>query len=320
MTACDQLDCACAVKRDLDPAYAPDTGTPEIGGYTPHEAQRMLRGLRGLSLVGGDVVEVSPPFDMSGECRPAVDDSRPRHASFRRDGCRNSPWPESSLERIYMQYLYIPNEGSHGRDRDRETVQAWRQPGRPAAQGIQVAGHGSARAQARARRSAGAAGIRCRCVACSAWALQGCAVHGGRPGATVDAAGRRLVPQMILLHTNVVIAVLKQQPLHLLQRFAPELRQRTLALSTIVLFELQYGVANSARRKENTDRLAVFLQAPVAVLPFEPQDAEDAGERRAELRRAGKPVRPFHLLVAAPARRRGAVLVTADARGVPRES
>jgi guanidinopropionase len=50
----------------LDPAFAPGTGTPEIGGYTPHEAQRMLRGLRGLNLVGGDVVEVSPPFDMSG--------------------------------------------------------------------------------------------------------------------------------------------------------------------------------------------------------------------------------------------------------------
>jgi len=41
-------------------------GTPEIGGYTPHEAQRMLCGLRGLNLIGGDVVEVSPPFDMSG--------------------------------------------------------------------------------------------------------------------------------------------------------------------------------------------------------------------------------------------------------------
>ena len=50
----------------LDPAFAPGTGTPEVGGYTPHEAQRMLRGLRGLNLVGGDVVEVSPPFDMSG--------------------------------------------------------------------------------------------------------------------------------------------------------------------------------------------------------------------------------------------------------------
>lgn len=50
----------------LDPAFAPGTGTPEIGGLTTHEAQRMVRGLRGLNLVGADLVEVSPPFDPSG--------------------------------------------------------------------------------------------------------------------------------------------------------------------------------------------------------------------------------------------------------------
>jgi guanidinopropionase len=50
----------------LDPVYAPGTGTPEIGGFTTHEAQRMIRGLQGLDLIGGDVVEVSPPFDPSG--------------------------------------------------------------------------------------------------------------------------------------------------------------------------------------------------------------------------------------------------------------
>jgi guanidinopropionase len=50
----------------LDPVYAPGTGTPEIGGLTTLEAQRLLRGLQGLHLVGGDVVEVSPPFDASG--------------------------------------------------------------------------------------------------------------------------------------------------------------------------------------------------------------------------------------------------------------
>ena len=50
----------------LDPVYAPGTGTPEIGGLTTFDAQRMIRGMRGLDLVGGDVVEVSPPFDMSG--------------------------------------------------------------------------------------------------------------------------------------------------------------------------------------------------------------------------------------------------------------
>lgn len=50
----------------LDPAFAPGTGTPEIGGLSTREAQGVLRGLRGLDLVGGDVVEVSPPFDPSG--------------------------------------------------------------------------------------------------------------------------------------------------------------------------------------------------------------------------------------------------------------
>lgn len=50
----------------LDPVYAPGTGTPEVGGYTTWEAQKMLRGLQGLDLVGGDVVEVAPPFDPSG--------------------------------------------------------------------------------------------------------------------------------------------------------------------------------------------------------------------------------------------------------------
>lgn len=50
----------------LDPVYAPGTGTPEIGGFTTFQAQQLLRELRGLNIVGADVVEVSPPFDPSG--------------------------------------------------------------------------------------------------------------------------------------------------------------------------------------------------------------------------------------------------------------
>ena len=50
----------------VDPAYAPGTGTPEVGGFTNREAVFMLRLLRGLNIVGADVVEVSPPFDPSG--------------------------------------------------------------------------------------------------------------------------------------------------------------------------------------------------------------------------------------------------------------
>ncbi len=50
----------------LDPAFAPGTGTPEIGGFTSREALFLVRGLRGLNLVGADVVEVAPPLDPSG--------------------------------------------------------------------------------------------------------------------------------------------------------------------------------------------------------------------------------------------------------------
>lgn len=50
----------------LDPVYAPGTGTPEIGGMTTFEAQQVVRGFEGLNFIGGDVVEVSPPFDQSG--------------------------------------------------------------------------------------------------------------------------------------------------------------------------------------------------------------------------------------------------------------
>jgi len=47
----------------IDPAFTPGTGTPEVGGLTPREAQRILRGLAGLPIAGGDVVEVAPQYD-----------------------------------------------------------------------------------------------------------------------------------------------------------------------------------------------------------------------------------------------------------------
>jgi guanidinopropionase len=50
----------------LDPAYAPGTGTPEPGGLTTLEAQRLVRELGSVDFVGADLVEVSPPFDTSG--------------------------------------------------------------------------------------------------------------------------------------------------------------------------------------------------------------------------------------------------------------
>lgn len=51
----------------VDPAYAPGTGTPETGGLTSHEAQRLVRGLAGLDIVAADLVEVAPPYDGPGQ-------------------------------------------------------------------------------------------------------------------------------------------------------------------------------------------------------------------------------------------------------------
>jgi agmatinase len=51
----------------VDPGFAPGTGTPEVGGLTPPEALGFLRALRGMSFVGFDVVEVSPPYDGAGQ-------------------------------------------------------------------------------------------------------------------------------------------------------------------------------------------------------------------------------------------------------------
>ncbi len=49
----------------LDPAFAPGTGTPEVGGLTPREVIALLRGLAGIDIIGGDVVEVAPQYDTS---------------------------------------------------------------------------------------------------------------------------------------------------------------------------------------------------------------------------------------------------------------
>jgi agmatinase len=61
-------DRKCYVSFDidfLDPAFAPGTGTPVVGGFDTHDALCLIRGLAGLQIIGMDVVEVSPPFDHS---------------------------------------------------------------------------------------------------------------------------------------------------------------------------------------------------------------------------------------------------------------
>ena len=116
-----------------------------------------------------------------------------------------------------------------------------------------------------------------------------------------------------LLDTNVVIALLRNQPATVRKRLRrTAARGASIAISSVVLFELWYGVARSQRRRDNAERLRVLLSGAVRVVPFDEDDAAMAGGLRATLEAAGTPIGPYDLLIAAQALRSGATLVTAN--------
>jgi tRNA(fMet)-specific endonuclease VapC len=118
---------------------------------------------------------------------------------------------------------------------------------------------------------------------------------------------------MICLDTNAVIAAINKRKPNVRRRLEAAIAASTsVGVPTIVLFEMRYGIAKSAREQENTAILTAFLALNVTPWPFEPEDAQEAGEIRAELERAGTPIGPYDVLIAAQARLRHAVLVTAN--------
>jgi len=118
---------------------------------------------------------------------------------------------------------------------------------------------------------------------------------------------------MICLDTNVIIAAINQRAAAVRQRLMKTLHEGTVVgVPAVVLYELWYGIKKSARVQENTDALDEFLALDVTPWPFEPEDAEEAGDVRAALERLGTPIGPYDVLIAAQARRRGAILVTAN--------
>jgi len=120
---------------------------------------------------------------------------------------------------------------------------------------------------------------------------------------------------MICLDTNAVIALLNDRSSPVRTRIAASIADgHTFAISVIVLFELRYGATKSASPDRNAQRIIDLLTGPIEVLPFDPADAEEAGEIRATLERAGMPIGPYDALVAAQARRRNVLLVTANER------
>jgi tRNA(fMet)-specific endonuclease VapC len=120
---------------------------------------------------------------------------------------------------------------------------------------------------------------------------------------------------MICLDTNAVIAALNQPGGPLAGRIELAIGgKETVSVSTVVLFELWYGVANSARQQLNAQAIMEFLAGPISVLDLDADDAKEAGAVRAMLKRSGTPVGPYDVLIAAQARRRDALLVTANIR------
>ena len=116
-----------------------------------------------------------------------------------------------------------------------------------------------------------------------------------------------------LLDTNAVIALLRDDPPRVRSRLRQVVAEgASIAVSSIVLYELWYGVARSARRRENAERLRVFLSGNIEIVAFDDEDAVAAGDLRAALETAGTPIGAYDLLIAAQALRSGTTLVTAN--------
>ncbi len=108
-----------------------------------------------------------------------------------------------------------------------------------------------------------------------------------------------------LLDANAVIALLKGQE-HFLARLRRH-RPEEFAISAIVAHELYYGTYKSVRSQESLVRVEGLA---FAVLAFDQEDAQAAGELRAHLSRTGTPIGPYDVLIAGQAMARGLILLT----------
>ena len=116
-----------------------------------------------------------------------------------------------------------------------------------------------------------------------------------------------------LLDTNAVVALLRNKPVEVRERYREaQAAGDYLALSSVVLFELWYGVAKSSQVQANSERLRVLLSGDLDLLDFDNEDARTAGHLRATLERAGTPIGAYDLLIAGQALRRGLTVVTAN--------
>jgi len=124
-----------------------------------------------------------------------------------------------------------------------------------------------------------------------------------------------------LLDTNACVALINQKPAHVRARFDRALGSGgEMLVSCVAVFELWYGVAKSHQQEVNARRVETFFAGPVAVLPFDEEDARSAGRIRATLESAGKPIGAYDLLIAGQAIRHNLTLITANTREFGRVS
>ena len=118
-----------------------------------------------------------------------------------------------------------------------------------------------------------------------------------------------------LLDTNACIALINGSPSSVRGRFSKAIHNGAeIYTSSIVLFELWYGVEKSSRPQANAERIAMFLSGPVGMLPFDETDAHAAGAVRVTLEGMGKPIGAYDVLIAGQALARKMTLVTCNLR------
>jgi len=116
-----------------------------------------------------------------------------------------------------------------------------------------------------------------------------------------------------LLDTNACIALMASTGNSVQTHFTRAThRGSQFYTSSVVAFELWYGVFKSARPADNTRRCETFFAGPVEVLAFQDTDGRLAGEIRAELERSGKPIGAYDLLLAVQAMRHKLTLITTN--------
>lgn len=116
-----------------------------------------------------------------------------------------------------------------------------------------------------------------------------------------------------LLDTNAVVALLRNKPTRVRERYREaQASGDYLAVSSVVLFELWYGVAKSSQVPENTERLRILLSGDLDLVDFDDEDARTAGQVRAALEKSGTPIGAYDLLIAGQALRRGLTVVAGN--------